>query len=105
IAERPRADDLAAPRAGTVLAAVDGVTCALAVEPRLHERARVREHLLRVGLLRAQPRRHARVPARLVHPHVPDPGDLALVLQGLAEEAVETDGGQVPREDVRPEAM
>ena len=44
-----------------------------------------REQLVVGSLADARPRREPRVPERLAHPHVPDPGDEALSLKRLAE--------------------
>jgi hypothetical protein len=79
------------------------VTRGLAVEPRAHQRSRVPEHLLHVDVLGARPRRDARVPARLVHPHVAYSGNTSLVLERRAEQSVQLDAGDVVREDVRPQ--
>lgn len=109
-----RADDRAATQARPPGPAIDVPAGPAARERALHQPARGLdgggERLIR-DLADAEPGRHADLPKRLGHPHVPDPGDEPLLLERLAEpelagRAKPVDRGrhvELGREDVLPE--
>ena len=82
---------------------------ASAVEPALHQPVRHGERLAQIlvrDVSERTPRRDARPPERFRLPHVPDPGDEALVEERVANGALLALGAQPPehRVEVRREA-
>ena len=91
VALAARAHDRAAATTGPPRAPVhaDGPVAPVATDSCISRRAasRASRNVSSLASAQAHPRRDPHLPERLRHPHVPDPGDEALVLERLAEAA------------------